>query len=192
MTTKDISGFLFAGLCIAIILTAGMLANGTAQSYYYPSSNIALQTPQEREELFKAFQSAEKNTSQATVLANPYNALQNPYAYTGPQAALEQANANKMIQKLNGIYQIPVGDDSWYYWTNMWLNSPLEAANSGASFSTANPYNALQNPYAYTGPQAALEQANANKMIQKLNGIYQIPVGDDSWYYWTNMWLNNP
>ncbi len=132
MTTKEISGFLLAALCIAIILTAGMLANGAAQSYYYPNSNpytsIAPQTPQEREELFKAIQNAENNTSQAApVVVNPnslYNALQNPYSYPGPQAALEQANANKLVQKLNGVYQVPIGDDSWYYWTNMWLNGP--------------------------------------------------------------------
>ncbi|MFB3765226.1 MAG: hypothetical protein ACE14P_08255, partial [Methanotrichaceae archaeon] len=89
MTTKEISGFLLAGLCIAILLAVGLCANGVAQSYYYPYSNIALQTPQEREELFKAIQSEENNSSQARpVWANPYYALQNPYSYNDPQAAL--------------------------------------------------------------------------------------------------------
>ena len=189
MTTKEISGFLFTGLCIAILLTAGLLANGVAQSNYYPYSNIALQTPQEREELFKAIQSAENNTSQARpVWANPYYTLQNPYSYNDPQAALEQANTNKAVQRMtNGIYQSAIVDDNWNYWANMWLNSP-----TGAPVGIVNPYYALQNPYSYNDPQSALEQANTNKAIQKLNKVYQVPVGDDGWYYWTNMWLNGP
>jgi len=190
MTAKEISGFLFASLCIAVILTAGMLANCAAQSYY-PYSNLAPQTAQEREELFKMFQNVDKNnTSQATQLwayPYPYSALQNPYATQGPQAALDQADVYKTIQKLNGVYQNSLSEDNWNYWADMWLNSP-QLGPLGATGA----YNALQNPYATQGPQAALDQADAYKAIQKLNSAYQNPYNEDNWYYWSNMWLNGP
>ena len=189
MTAKEISGFLFASFCIAVILTAGLLASGAAQSYYYPYSNNAPQTAQDREELFKAFQNIEKNnTSQAIqLLAYPYSALQNPYAFQDPQAALNQASAYKAIQKLNSVYQNPQSEDNWYYWADMWLNSP-----QGGPLGAAGAYNALQNPYVYQNPQAALDQADAYKVIQKLNDVYQNPLSEDNWYYWSNMWLNGP
>ena len=37
-----------------------------------------------------------------------------------------------------------------------------------------------------------LEKANTYKSIQKLNRIYQNPSSEDNWYYWSNMWLNEP
>ena len=127
MTSKEITGFLSASLCIVVLLASGLLGNcAVDQSYSNPYSGNAPQTAQERAELFKAIQNAdEKNTSQATLVGeNPYNALQNPYAFTDPQAALEQVNTYRSIQKLNNIYQNPNSADNWYYWSNMWLNGP--------------------------------------------------------------------
>ena len=127
MTAKEISGFLSAGLCVAVFLIAMMLGNGAAgQSYFNPDYSKAPQTAQEREGLFKVIQNtSEKNIYQVTSLGgNPYTALQNPYAFTDPQAALEQANTYKSIQKWNSIYQNSNSADNWYYWSNMWLNEP--------------------------------------------------------------------
>lgn len=185
MKAKYIWNYLPTGLCIAIFLIAGLIANGTAQSYYNPYSNSAPQTPQEREELFKAFLSLEKNiTSQAApILGNPYSALQNPYSYKDPQADLEQANTYKAIQKMNSGYFNPMSGDNWHYWASMWLNTPQGAAGA---------YNALQNPYAYKSPQAGLDQADAYKQIQKMNGAYLNPLSGDNWAYWAGMWLNSP
>jgi hypothetical protein len=127
MKAKEISGFLSAGLCIAVFLIAVMLGNGAAdQSYFNPDYSKAPLTAQEREGLFKVIQNtSKKNIYQVTPLVgDPYRALQNPYAFTDPQAALEQANTYKSIQKLNRIYQNPSSEDNWYYWSNMWLNVP--------------------------------------------------------------------
>ena len=205
MTTKKISGFFSAGLCIAVFLIAVLLGNGAAdQSYFNSNYGKAPLTAQEREGLFKAIQNTdEKNISQVTLGGeDPYKALQNPYAFTDPQAALEQANTYKSIQKLNSIYQNSNSEDNWYYWSNMWLNEPQETTNtthaikgSGDSLGLANTYNiysAMDNPYAFTDPQAALEQANTYKSIQKLNSIYQNSNSEDNWHYWSNMWLNEP
>jgi hypothetical protein len=202
MTAKDISGFLLVGLCIAVFFTTSLLGTGAAeQSYYNLYSTNAPQTALERAELFKAIQNVEEgNIPQATLDgADPYKALQNPYAFKDPQAALELANTYKAIQKLNGIYQSSRSDDNWYYWANMWLNGPQEATRtihaingSEAALNMANIYSAMDNPFAFKDPQAALEQANTYKAIQKLNGIYQSSLSDDNWYYWANMWLNGP
>jgi hypothetical protein len=199
MKSKEISGFLSAGLCIAVFLMAVMLGNGaTDQSYFNPVYSKAPQNAQEREGLFKAIQNTdEKNISQVTLAGeNPYNALQNPYVFTDPQAGLELANTYKSIQKLNSIYQNSHSEDNWYYWSNMWLNWPQETTpaikGSGDSPVVANTYSAMDNPYAYIDPQAALELANTYKSIQKSNSIYQNSIGKDNWYYWSNMWLNGP
>lgn len=128
MTTKKIPGFLSAGLCLAILLTAGLLGTGAAeQSYYNLYSSNAPQTAQERADLFKALQSldAQQNATQAIpYAADPYKALQNPYVLKDPQAALEQANTLKLIQKLNAPYYSSRAEGNWDYWTNMWLNGP--------------------------------------------------------------------
>jgi len=195
MTSKKISGFLSASLCIVVLLTSGLLGNCAAdQSYSNPYSGNAPQTAQERAELFKAIQNAdEKNTSQATLGGeDPYKALQNPYAFTDPQAALEQANTYRETQKWNTIYQNSRNEDNWHYWSNMWLNEPQEATKTGTALSMANAYSALDNPYAFTDPQAALEQANTYRETQKWNTIYQNSRNEDNWHYWSNMWLNGP
>jgi len=57
-------------------------------------------------------------------VADIYSAMDNPFAFIDPQAALEQANTYKSIQKSNSIYQNPNSADNWYYWSNMWLNEP--------------------------------------------------------------------
>ena len=127
MTAKKISGFFSAGLCIAVFLIAVLLGNGAAdQSYFNPIYGKAPQTSQEREGLFKAIH-AIKGSGDSLGLANTYNiysAMDNPYAFTDPQAALEQANTYKSIQKLNSIYQNSNSEDNWHYWSNMWLNEP--------------------------------------------------------------------
>jgi hypothetical protein len=199
MTAKNISRIFSAGLCIAVFLIAVSLGNGAGdQSNFSPIYNKAPQTAQEREELFKTIQDTDvKSTTQGTLYGEaPYNALQNPYAFTDPQAALVQATTYKSIQELNSIYQNPTSKDNWYYWSNMWLNGPQETTNdikgSGDSLGVANIYNANDNPYAFIDPQAALEQATTYRSIQKLNGIYQNPNSEDNWYYWSNMWLNGP
>jgi hypothetical protein len=200
MIAKDISGFLSAGLCIAIFLMAGLLGTGAAeQSYYglYPSS--APQTAQERAELFKAMQSADGENALQSVLtgADLYKALQNPYEFKDPQAELELANTYKELQKRNAAYSNSRSVDNWYYWTNMWLNGPEEATatryainNSGIAQDLTKIYSALDNPFAYRDPQAALELANTYKQLQKYNSVYSSSRSDDNWYYWTNMWLN--
>ena len=159
MTGKEISGFLSASLCIAVFLMAVMLGNGAAdQSYFNSNYGKAPQTAQEREGLFKVIQNtSEKNIYQVTPLVgDPYTALQNPYAFTDPQAALEQANTYKAIQKWNSIYQNSQSADNWYYWSNMWLNGPQETTEtaqaikgSGDSLGVANTYSAMDNPFAY-------------------------------------------
>ncbi len=202
MTTKEISGFLSTGLCLVVFLTVGLLGIGVAeQSYYSLYSNNAPQTPQDREDLFKALRNFDdKGIPQAMLYAaDTYKALQNPYAFNDPQAALEQANTLKEIQNLNGAYYSSRTEDNWDYWANMWLNGPQEATGTafivngyGVVLDTANPYMALQNPYALNDPQAALEQANTLKEIQKLNGAYYSSRTEDNWDYWANMWLNGP
>lgn len=49
-----------------------------------------------------------------------YPGYYNPYAYNGPQAALDLADANKAYQKMYGNYYS--GD--WYYGIYSWLNAP--------------------------------------------------------------------
>lgn len=193
---KGKSRFLAAGFCVAAILLAVSLGNCAADGGYFgPGYSKAPQTAQEREGLFKAIQNEEKNVSQVTLGgAYPYQALQNPYALTDPQAALELASASRSIQKLNKFYQNPSGVDNWYYWSNMWLNGPQETTGiikgPGNSFGAAETYGAMDNPYAYIDPQAALEQANTYQLLQKQNSIYQNPTTADNWYYWSNLWLN--
>jgi hypothetical protein len=190
MTANEISGF-STGLCIAVFLIAMLLGNGAAdQSYFNSIYSKAPQTAQEREGLFTAIKNTdEKNISQVTLGGEiPYKALQNPYAFTDPEAALEQANAYRSIKKLNSIYQNPDSNDNWYYWSSMWLNNDRSGDSSGVAYT----YSAMDNPYAFIDPQAALEQVNAYRSIQKLNSIYQNPNSKDNWYYWSNMWLNGP
>jgi hypothetical protein len=127
MTTEDISRFLPAGLCLAVLLAASLLGTAAAeQSYYSIYSYHVPQNAQEREDLFKVLHSLDNDTiPQATPYAvDPYNALQNPYTFRDPQAELERANTLKAIQKLNGAYFNPLSEDNWNYWAYMWLNGP--------------------------------------------------------------------
>ncbi len=194
MAIKVISGVLPTGLCLAVFLAACLLGVGHAdQGYNGIYFNVALQTPQEREDIYNALKNSDNNGAPQAMLyaTDTYKALQNPYAFSGPQADLEQAYTFKEVQKLNGIYYSSRAEDNWNYWANMWLNGP-QGINSGnvTAMSMANPYSALQNAYAFTGPQADLEQANTLKSIQKLNGIYYSSRTADNWNYWANMWLN--
>jgi hypothetical protein len=183
MMSKEISGLLSAGLCLAVVLIAGL---GAAENIYYsPCFTNAPQTAQERADLLKAIQKLDEKTQPPSGEANPYQALQNPYAFKDPQSALEMANAYKAIQKMNSIYYGSHSEDSWYYWTSMWLNG-LE---KGFASQMSSAYGAMDNPYAHKDPQAALEKADAYKAIQKMNSVQYGPHGQDSWYYWANMWL---
>jgi len=168
MTVNEISGFLSAKLCISVFLIVGLLGTGAAQSYDNLYRSNAPQTALDVTDLYKA--------------------LQNPYTFKDPQAGLENANTYKELQKLNGIYYSSRVEDNWYYWTNMWLNGPQEATGT----NVANIYGTMSNPYAFKDPQAALEDANTYKQLQKLNGIYTSSRSVDNWYYWTNTWLNEP
>lgn len=200
MMIKEISGFLSTALCLAVFLTAGLLGLGVAeQSYDSLYSNSAPQTSQDREDLFRAFQSLDNNNDQQAVLytVDPYSALQNPYVLNDPQAALEQANTLKQIQKLNSPYYSSRTEDNWDYWANMWLNGQLGLIGNayivngyGVVSDGANPYKALQNPYVLNDPQAELEQANTLKEIQKLNSAYYSSRTENNWDYWANLWLN--
>jgi hypothetical protein len=201
MTTNEIPGFLSAKLCISVFLIAGLLGTGAAESYNNLYSSNAPQNAQERAELFKAIQNMDEMSNPQTALdgTDLYKALQNPYTFKDPQDALEMANSYKAIQKLNGIYSSSRSEDNWYYWTNMWLQGPQEATGSihtinapGSAQDMANIYGTMDNPYAFNDPQAALEMANSYKALQKLNGIYSSSRSEDNWYYWTNMWLNEP
>jgi glutathione synthase/RimK-type ligase-like ATP-grasp enzyme len=190
MKAKDMSGFLLVGICIAVFLNAGLLGTCAAEgSYNSLYSSSAPQNAQQRAELFKALQNVdEENTAQATpygATANIYGAMANPYVFNDPQAALEQANTYKALQKLNSVYSSSRSEDNWHYWTNMWLNEPQATG-------TANIYGAMANPYVFNDPQAALEQANTYKSLQKLNSVYSSSRSEDNWDYWTNMWLNEP
>jgi len=169
MTVNAISRFLSAKICISVFLIAGLLGTGAGQSYDSLYKSSAPQTALERSELYKA--------------------LQNPYVFKDPQAALESANTYKQLQKHNAIYSSSRVEDNWYYWTNMWLNGPQ---GSSPTQDGANIYATLSNPYAYTDPQGGLELANTYKALQKYNGIYSSSRIEDNWYYWTNMWLNEP
>jgi hypothetical protein len=190
MTVNEISGFLSVRLCISVFLIAGLLGSGAAQSYDSIYASNAPQTAQGRAELFKAIQKMDEksNTQTALDMTDLYKALQNPYLFKDPQAALENANTYKQLQKQNGIYSSSRVEDNWYYWTNMWLNGPQEATGT----DMANIYWTMSNPYAFRDPQAALENANTYKQLQKQNGIYSSSRVEDNWYYWTNMWLNEP
>jgi hypothetical protein len=190
MKAKEISGLLLVGICIAVFLNAGLLGTGAAEgSYNSLYSSSAPQNAQERAELFKALQNVdEEKTTQSTpygATANIYGAMANPYVVNDPQAALEQANTYKALQKLNSVYSSSRSEDNWEYWTNMWLNGPQATG-------TANIYGALANPYVFNDPQASLEQANTYKALQKLNSVYSSSRSEDNWDYWTNMWLNGP
>jgi hypothetical protein len=192
--TRDITGFLLIGLCVGVFISAGLLGTSLAEQSLFSAS--APQTAQERAALFEVLRNVDESNSHKTTPyeilpygtapygAYPYAALQNPYAYNDPQAALEQANTYKQIQKLNSAYSSSRSEDNWNYWTNMWLNGPQQTTG------TSNIYGAMANPYAYNDPQAALEQANTYKQIQKLNSAYSSSRSEDNWYYWTNMWLN--
>jgi hypothetical protein len=190
MIANDKSKFLSAKLCISAFLIAGLLGTGAAQSYDNLYAGNAPQTAQERQELFKAIQNMDEksNPQQAQYGTDLYRALQNPYLFKDPQAALENANTYKALQKLNGLYSSSRVEDNWYYWTNMWLNGPQDATGNNG----ANIYGAMSNPYAFNDPQAALENANTYRELQKLNGVYSSSRAEDNWYYWTNMWLNEP
>lgn len=199
MIAKDISEFLFAGLCVAVLLMALLGMGAAEQSYSSLYSSNAPQTAQERAELFKAMQNAdEENALQSTLTGEDlYKALQNPYAFKDPQAELELANTYKQLQKYNSVYSSSRSVDNWYYWTNMWLNGPEEARATGYAINSSGTardltkiYSALDNPFVYRDPQAALELANTYKQLQKYNSAYSSSRSDDNWYYWTNMWLN--
>lgn len=189
-------------LCIVVFLASGLLGTGVAeQSYNSLYSNTAPQTAQDREDLFRAFQNSDNNNDQQAVLytVDPYSALQNPYVLNDPQAALEQANTLKQIQKLNGAYYSSRTENNWDYWANMWLNGQLGLTGNGYIVNGygvvsdgVSPYRALQNPYVLEDPQAELEQANTLKQIQKLNGAYYSSRTENNWDYWANLWLNGP
>ena len=190
MKANEISGFLSARFCISVFLIAGLIGTGAAQSYDNLYSSSAPQTAQARAELFKAIQNMDEKSNPQTALnvTDLYKALQNPYTFKDPQAALENANTLKQLQKLNGIYSSSRVEDNWDYWTNMWLNGPQDATGT----NVVNIYGTMSNPYALKDPQAALEMANTYKELQKLNAIYSSSRVEDNWYYWTNMWLNEP
>lgn len=92
----------------------------------------------------------------------------NLYKSNAPQTAQERADLFKAMQNMD------------------------EKSNTQTTLNVTYLYKALQNPYAFKDPQAALENANMYKQLQKLNGIYSSSRGEDNWYYWTNMWLNEP
>lgn len=127
MITKEMSGFMSTALCIVVFLASGLLGTGVAeQSYDSLYYSTAPQTAQDREDLYRAFLSLDSNNDQQAVprTVDPYTALQNPYALNDPQAALEQANTLKQIQKLNGAYYSSRTENNWDYWADMWLNGP--------------------------------------------------------------------
>ena len=190
MKAKDISGFLLVGICIAVLLNAGLLGICAAEgSYNDLYSSSAPQNAQERAKLFEVLQNVdeEKTTHAAPYGAMPniYGAMANPYVFNDPQASLEQANTYKALQKLNSVYSSSRSEDNWDYWTHMWLNGPQATG-------MPNIYGAMANPYAFNDPQASLEQANTYKALQKLNSVYSSSRSEDNWDYWTNMWLNGP
>lgn len=186
MTAKEIGGLLSAGLCLAVVLVAGL---GTAEhGYSSPYSASAPETAQERADLLKAMKNLGEKPGAASGEAGLYQALQNPYAFKDPQAALEMADAYKAVQKLNSIYYGPHSGDGWHYWANVWLGGK----EKGDALQVANAYGAMDNPYAYRDPQARLEMADTFKAIQKANNIQYGLQGQDSWYYWANIWLQGP
>ncbi|MDD4446831.1 MAG: hypothetical protein PHN61_04050 [Methanothrix sp.] len=192
MTANAKSGFIsrrICMICISVLLTAGLMGTGAADSFSSIYKSQAPQTAVERAELFKSMQNSDvaENPQNALNGADLYKALQNPYDYNDPQAALERASTYRELQKNNAIYSSSRIDDNWPYWANMWLNGPQGI--SGA-LDDAAVYSALSNPYAFNDPQAALELANTYKELRKYNGIYSSSRIDDNWYYWSNMWLN--
>ncbi|MDD2834539.1 MAG: hypothetical protein PHY05_00160 [Methanothrix sp.] len=191
MTFNAVSGFLSTKFCISALLIALLLGTGAGQSYDSLYKSSAPQTALERAALFNEMLNVDETNNHQTALigANLYKSLQNPYIFNDPQAALENANIYKQLQKYNAIYSSSQVEDNWHYWTNMWLNGPQD---SSAAQDGSNIYAALSNPYAYNDPQGALEQANTYKALQKYNGIYSSSRIGDNWYYWTNMWLNEP
>jgi hypothetical protein len=207
MTAKEISRFLSAGLCLAVLLIASVmgaagLAQLSGQSYSNPHSLSIPQNAQERADVFKVIMSQgdEREDEGAQVLASPYlySLLQNPYSFDDPQAKLERQNAYKALQKRNGAYNSISEPDNWYYWTNMWLNDPSGADMgsytyniSQGALSPSDVYHVMDNPYAYTDPQAHLEEKNTYKALQKWNNAYYGAGNPDNWYYWTDMWLSD-
>jgi hypothetical protein len=69
----------------------------------------------------------------------------------------------------------------------MWLEGPEKRT----AVQMADSYGAMANSYAYRDPQARLEMADTYKAIQKMNSIPYGLHGQDSWYYWANIWLQN-
>ena len=100
-----------------------------------------------------------------TGAAQSYDSL---YSSSAPQTAQARAELFKAIQNMD------------------------EKGNPQTAQNGTDLYKALQNPYVFKDPQAALEKANTYKALQKLNGIYSSSRVEDNWYYWTNMWLNEP
>ena len=100
-----------------------------------------------------------------TGAAQSYDSL---YSSSAPQTAQARAELFKAIQNTD------------------------EKSNPQTVQNETDLYKALQNPYILNDPQAALETANTYKQLQKLNSIYSSSRIEDNWYYWTNMWLNEP
>lgn len=155
MTYTGKSSLMGAWLCMAIFL-----------AFSFPGS---------------AWDSYENNSKSSLGMSDLYVAMQDPYALSAPQSALDRAVALKEIQKMNYRYYHPTGENSWDYWANMWLNDDS---------STASVYRLMQNPYVYGGSQPALDRAAALKEIQKSNYGYYSPAASGNWDYWTRMWLN--
>jgi hypothetical protein len=185
MTLKGM-GFLSAGLCFAVLLSAGLAAaagavdlstiNANSQAYSAP------QNAQERADLLKVLKSLDDDGNQSVQNGtSTYGMLQNPYSFEDPQAELEQKNTAKALQKYNSIYYGSDNPDNWYYWTNQWLNDE-DGHNSV--------YSSQDNPYSFSDPQSNLEQKNTAKALQKYNNAYYGSSNPDNWYYWTNQWLN--
>ncbi len=176
-------------ICISVLLTAGLIGMGTANSLSSVYKSQAPQTAMERADLFKVMQNSDvvDNPQNALNGADLYKALQNPYVYNDPQGALEMANTYRELQKHNAVYSSSRTEDNWPYWANMWLNGPqgISGALDGAVV-----YSALSNPYNFNDPQGALELANTYKELRKYNAVYSSSRTEDNWPYWANMWLN--
>ena len=156
---RDMSALLLSGLFAAALIVASL--PGAAGSSY-------------------------NNTQYPADLADAYKAMQDPYAFSGPQSALDQADALREIQKTNSGYYSPSAEGNWDYWSHVWLDN-----NTQYALGQADAYGAMQNPYAFSGPQSALDQASALREIQKMNYNYYDPTGEGNWDYWIHMWLND-
>jgi hypothetical protein len=192
MTSNAKSGLMSARICmvcISVLLTAGLIGTGAADSFSSIYKSQAPQTAMERADLFKVMMNSDAVDNPQNVLngADLYKALGNPYVYNDPQGALELANTYRELQKHNAFYSRSRTEDNWPYWANMWLNGPqgISGALDGSVV-----YSALSNPYAFNDPQGALEMANTYKALQKYNAVYSSSRTEDNWPYWANMWLN--